>query len=79
MPYPEQPTVLLAQRQLNTILLTNIENLNSILNISQETHDVLVLTDLVIICIYLRTTDRQLSDQGNVHHATSKVWKSNLV
>ena len=33
----EQPTVLFARRHLNTMILTNFENLNSILNISQET------------------------------------------
>ena len=55
--YSEQPTVLLARRHLNTMLLTNFDNLNSISNIFQETHDFLVLTDPVIICIYFRTTD----------------------
>ena len=55
MLYSEQPTDLLAWRHLNPMLLTNFENLNSIPNIFQETHDFLVLTDLVIICIYLRT------------------------
>ena len=57
----EQPTVLLARRDLNTMCLTNFENVSSILNIFQEKHDFLVLTDPVIICIYLRTTDRHLS------------------
>ena len=55
MLYSEQPTDLLAWRHLNPMLLTNFENLNSIPNIFQETHNFLVLTDLVIICIYLRT------------------------
>ena len=30
----------------------------------QETHDFLVLTDPVIICIYLRTTDRHFPTRG---------------
>ena len=79
MLYPEQQTVLLAQRQLNAIILTNIENLNSTLNIFQETHNVLVLIDSVIICIYLRTTDRPLGDQGNFRHPISEVRKCDLV
>ena len=37
MLYSEQLIVLLALRQLNTMLLTKFENLNSILNIFQET------------------------------------------
>ena len=40
-----------------TILLTNFENLNSISNNFEETHDLLVFTDPLIICIYLQTTD----------------------
>ena len=55
-------------RHLNTILLTNFENLNPISNIFQETHDYVVLKDPVIIYIYLRTIDRHFRDQGNVHH-----------
>ena len=39
MLYSEQPTVLLARRHLNTMLLTNFENLDSISNIFQETHN----------------------------------------
>ena len=61
------------------MLLTDFGNLNSILNIFQETHKFLDLTDLLIICIYLRTTDRHFRDQGNVHHLTSKLLKCNLV
>ena len=61
------------------MILTNFENLNSISSIFQETHDFLVLTDPVIICIYLRTTDRHLCDQGNVRHPTSKLLKYDLV
>ena len=57
----QQPTILLAQRHLKTMCLTNFENVNSILNIFQEKHDFLVLTDPVIICICLRTTGRHLS------------------
>ena len=77
--YSEQPTVLLAWGHLNTKILTNFENLSSISNIFKETHDFLVLTDPVIICIYLRTTDRHFRDQGNVHHPTSKLLKCDLV
>ena len=39
MLYSEQPTVLLARRHLKTMLLINFENVNSILNIFQETHE----------------------------------------
>ena len=79
MLYSEQPTVLLAWRHLNTMLLTNCENLNSISNIFQEIKNFLVLADPLIICIYLRTTDRHFRDQGNVRHATSKLLKCDLV
>ena len=79
MPYSKQPAVLLARRHLNTMILTNFKNLIFISNISQETHDFLVLTDPVIICIYLRTTDRYFRDQENVRHPTLKLLKCNLV
>ena len=46
----------------------NFENLNAILNISQETHIFSVSTDPVIICIYLKITYRLLREQGNVFH-----------
>ena len=62
----EQPIVLLARRHLDTILLTKFENLNSISNIFQETHDFLVLTNPVIIFTHLRTTDRHFRDHWNV-------------
>ena len=67
----EQPTILLARGHLNTIILTNFENLISISNIFQATHDFFVFTDQVIICIYFRTTDRL--------HPVSKFIKCNLV
>ena len=76
--YSEQPSVWLAGRHLNKMILTKFENLNSILNIFQETHDFLVLTDIVTICIYLRTTDRHFRDQGNVRHPISKLLKCDL-
>ena len=79
MLYSEQPAVLLARRHLNTMILTNFESLNSISNIFQETHDFLVLTDLVNICLYSRTTDRHSRDQENVCHLTSKLLKCDLV
>ena len=73
--YSEQPTVLLARRYLNTMILNNFENLNSVLNSFQETHDFLVLTDPVIIFIYLRTTDIFVT----VCHPASKLLKCDLV
>ena len=79
MLYSEQQTILLARRHLNTILLTNFENLNSISKICQGTHDFLVLTNPVIIYTYLRTTDRHFPDQGKVRHPTSKLLKCDLV
>ena len=79
MLYSEQPTVLLARRHLNTVILTIFENLNSILNIFQETHNFLVLTDPSIICIYLRTTDKHFCDQGKVRYPTSKLPKWDLL
>ena len=79
MLHSEQPTVLLARRHLNTMLLTNFENLNFISNIFQETQDFLVLTEPLIICIYLRTTDRQFCDQRNVRLPDSKLLKYDLV
>ena len=79
MLYSEQLIVLLALRQLNTMLLSKFENLNSILNIFQETHNFLVLTDPRIICIYLRTTDKHFRNQGNVCHLSSMLLKCDLV
>ena len=77
--YSDQPTVLLARKHLNTMILTNFENLNSISNNFQESHYFLVLTDPVIICIYLRTTDRHFRDEVKVRHVTSKLLKWDLV
>ena len=79
MLYSEQPTVLLAKNHLITMIWTNFGNLSFISNIFQETHDFLSLTDLVIICIYLRTTDRHFRDQGKVCHPTSKLLICDLV
>ena len=79
MLYSEQPTTLFIRRHLNTMVLTNFENLDSISNIFQETHDFLVLTEPVIICIYLRTTGKHFCDQGNVRHPTPKLLKCDLV
>ena len=79
MLYFEQTTVSLDWRHLNTILLTNFENLNSISNIFQETLHFLVLTDPRIICIYLRTSDRHFRHQGNVRHSASELLKCVLV
>ena len=78
MLYSEQPTVLLAWRHLNRMVLINFENSNFIPNIFQETHDFLVLMDPVN-CIYLRTTDKHFRDQGNIRHPTSKWRKCDLV
>ena len=77
--YPEQPTVVLAQRNLNTMILTSFKNLPLISYIFQETHNLLVLMDPVIICIYLKTTDRHFRDKGDVRHPTSKLLKCDLV
>ena len=75
----EQPTVVWARRHLKKIILTNFENLNSTSNVLQETLDFLVLTDPVIIYIYLGTTDEHFRDQRYVHHPTSKLPKCDLV
>ena len=61
---------------LKTMLLTNFENLNSVLGIFHETHDYLVSSDSVIICIYIKTNSRHFSDQGNV---ISKLLKCDLI
>ena len=74
----EQPTVLFARRHLNTMILTNFENLDSILNIFQETQYILVLTGPGIICIYSRTTNRHVRGQENFLHPTSKLLKRDL-
>ena len=67
------------QRRLNTIILTNFENLNFMSNTFQKTCDFLYLTDPLIICIYLRTTGRHFRDKGNVRHPTAKLLKFDLV
>ena len=72
MLYSEQANVLLVRMHLN-MFLTNFENFNFMSNIFQETHDFLVLTGLEIACIYLKTTDRHIRDQGNVRHLNSKL------
>ena len=59
--------------------MTNFENSNFISSIFQETHDFLVLTDPVNICIDLRTIKRHFRDQGNVRHPTSKLLKCDLI
>ena len=62
MLYSKQPTVLLARRHLNTMILTNFENFKfHFEHFPRDTHDLLVLTDPIIICIYLRTTWERLS------------------
>ena len=73
--HSEQPNFLLARRHLNTMILTNFENLNSISNIFQETHHFLVFADAVIICICFW----HFRDQGNVRHPTSKLLKCDLI
>ena len=64
---------------LNIMLLSSFENLNSISYIFQATHNILVLTDPIIMCIYLRTTDIHFRDQGNGRYLTSKLLKCDLV
>ena len=61
------------------MLLTNFKNLNSISISISKTYDFLVLMDPLIICIYLRTTDRHFRDQGNVRHPISKLLECELV
>ena len=61
------------------MLWTNFENLNSISNIFQGTYDFLILTDLVIICFYLKATGRHFRDQWKLRHATLKLLKCYLV
>ena len=39
----------------------------------------LSLDDPVIICIYLKTTDRHCLDQKNIRHSTSKLLKDDFV
>ena len=71
------------------MLLTDFENLNSILNISQEflsflglngllnnTRFILVFTDPLIISIYLRTTEKHFCDQGTIRQSVKiiKMW-----
>ena len=72
-------SVLLARKHLGRMILNNFENLNSIWNLFQETHELLILTDPVIICIYLRTTVRLFRDQGNARHLSSKILRCDLV
>ena len=79
MLYSEQPTVLLARRNLNTMILTNFKNLNLISNIFQKIHDFLILKDPVIIYIHSKTTDRHFRDQGSFRHPTSKLLKCYLI
>ena len=60
------------------MILTNFEKLKSISNIFQEAHDFLVLTDAVIICIYLRNSNRHFRGQRNVRRPTSKLLKCDV-
>ena len=56
----------------------NSENLNSISNIFQETHDFLVLTDPVIICICLSKNHRQTfswpGERPSPHLKVINLW-----
>ena len=71
------------------MLLTDFENLNSISNISQEflsflsfndllnnIRFILVFTDPLIICIYIRNTEKHFCDQGAVRQSVKiiKMW-----
>ena len=42
-------------------------------------HNFLLSRDPVIICVYLRTTDKHFHDQGNVRQPTSELLKCDLV
>ena len=62
----------------------NFENLNSISNIFQKTHDFLVFTNSVInftyykrasVNLFEKSTDRHFRDQGNIRHTTPTVIK----
>ena len=79
MLYSQQPTVVLARRHLNTILLTNFENLKFHFRTFSKKHTILVLADPVIICIYLRTAGTHFGGQVNVRHLASKLLKCDLV
>ena len=61
------------------MILMNFENLNSILNTFEKTHDFLVLMNSLILGIYLRITHRCFRDQRNVRHPTAKLLKCGLV
>ena len=79
MLYSQQPTVVLARRHLNTILLTNFENSKFHFWTFSKKHIILVLAEPVIICIYLRTADRHFGGQVNVCHLASKLLKCDLI
>ena len=64
----------------------NFEKLNSISNIFLETRDFLVLTNSIIICIYLRKSKRKLLWKKpqediftKVRHPTSNLLRCDLV
>ena len=74
MLYSEHPTFLLARRHLNSVILTNFENLSFVkFHFKHFPRNFLVLTDPLIICIYLRPTNRRFRDQENVHYSTSNL------
>ena len=59
MLYSMQPTASLVRRHLNTMLLPNFEHFGHFPRNTQA------LTDPLIICVYLRTTNRNFHDQKN--------------
>ena len=71
--YSMQPTTSLARRHLNTMLLTNFEHFGHFPRNTQA------LTDPLIICVYLRTTNRNFHDQKNFRHPTLKLLIWDLV
>ena len=57
-----------------------VQNLNSATEVSQEIYHFLILRDLVILQIYLRSSQRRFKKQmliwsENVRHRTSKFTK----
>ena len=80
MLYSEHPTFLMARRHLNSVILTNFENLSFVkFHFKHFPRNFLVLTDPLITCIYLRPTSRRFRDQENVHYSTSNLICSNLL
>ena len=73
----ELPTVLLAWRHLDTMVLTNFENLNYISNILQEAHVFLVLTDPSNYLHLFKDNQQTFpwtGERTSSHLKVSKMW-----